>query len=61
MILFCVFRFGTDELKREYLAPSISGDVVSCLGVSEPSAGSDVAGSYLSTVVCKSFRTRQFF
>jgi citronellyl-CoA dehydrogenase len=36
-------RFGSDELKREYLAPAISGDVVTCIGVSEPSGGSDVA------------------
>ena len=37
-------RFGSDELKREFLAPSISGDAVGCIGVSEPAAGSDVAG-----------------
>jgi citronellyl-CoA dehydrogenase len=36
-------RFGTDELKREYLAPTIAGDYVGCLGVSEPGGGSDVA------------------
>ena len=36
-------RFGSDELKREYLAPSIAGDLIGCLGVSEPSGGSDVA------------------
>ncbi|XP_034984830.2 probable acyl-CoA dehydrogenase 6 [Zootoca vivipara] len=36
-------RFGSEELKREFLAPSIAGDVVACLGVSEPGAGSDVA------------------
>ncbi|XP_061441653.1 probable acyl-CoA dehydrogenase 6 isoform X2 [Rhineura floridana] len=36
-------RFGSDELKREFLAPSIAGDVVACLGVSEPGAGSDVS------------------
>jgi len=36
-------RFGTDELRREFLAPSIAGDYVSCIGVSEPGAGSDVA------------------
>jgi len=36
-------RFGSDELRREFLAPSIAGDFVSCLGVSEPGAGSDVA------------------
>ncbi|HWK64887.1 MAG TPA: acyl-CoA dehydrogenase family protein [Rhizobiaceae bacterium] len=36
-------RFGTDGVKRNFLAPSIAGDVVSCLGVSEPGGGSDVA------------------
>jgi citronellyl-CoA dehydrogenase len=36
-------RFGTDEVKREFLAPSIAGDYVACLGVSEVGAGSDVA------------------
>lgn len=36
-------RFGSDELKREFLAPAIAGDTVGCIGVSEPGAGSDVA------------------
>ena len=36
-------RFGSDELRRDYLAPTIAGDMVACLGVSEPSGGSDVA------------------
>ena len=36
-------RFGSDELRREFLAPSIAGDMVGCLGVSEASGGSDVA------------------
>jgi len=36
-------RFGTDELRREFLSPSIAGDMVGCLGVSEPGGGSDVA------------------
>ncbi|GMV01401.1 MAG: acyl-CoA dehydrogenase [Burkholderiales bacterium] len=36
-------RFGSDALKREFLAPSIAGDRVACLGVSEVGAGSDVA------------------
>ena len=36
-------RFGSDELRREFLAPAISGDAVGCIGVSEPGAGSDVA------------------
>jgi len=36
-------RFGSDELKREYLAPAIAGDMVGCIGVSEVGGGSDVA------------------
>ncbi len=36
-------RHGSDELRRQFLAPSISGDMVGCIGVSEPGAGSDVA------------------
>ncbi len=37
-------RFGSDYLKTEFLAPSIAGELVGCIGVSEPNAGSDVAG-----------------
>ena len=37
-------RFGSDELRAEFLAPAISGEQVTCIGVSEPGAGSDVAG-----------------
>ena len=36
-------RFGSDELRREFLAPSIAGDMIGCIGVSEPGGGSDVA------------------
>jgi len=36
-------RFGSDEVRGEFLAPAISGDAVACIGVSEPGAGSDVA------------------
>jgi citronellyl-CoA dehydrogenase len=36
-------RFGSDELRREFLAPAVAGDMVACIGVSEPTAGSDVA------------------
>ena len=36
-------RFGSDELRKQFLAPSISGEYVACIGVSEPGAGSDVA------------------
>ena len=36
-------RFGSDEVRKEFLAPAIAGDAVACIGVSEPGAGSDVA------------------
>lgn len=45
-------RFGSDELKRQFLAPSIAGDIVACLGVSEVGSGSDVA-SIKTTAVPK--------
>ena len=37
-------RFGSDELREQFLAPAIAGDMVGCIGVSEPGAGSDVSG-----------------
>ncbi len=36
-------RFGSDEVREQFLKPSISGEYVACLGVSEVGAGSDVA------------------
>src|SRR6516164_4182091 len=36
-------QFGSPELKRTFLEPSIRGDYVGCIGVTEPDAGSDVA------------------
>ncbi len=36
-------RFGNDELRREFLVPAISGEMVASIAVSETSGGSDVA------------------
>ncbi len=36
-------RFGSEHVCENFLRPSISGEFVSCIGVSEPHAGSDVA------------------
>jgi len=36
-------RWGTHELKQEFLAPAIAGEVVCSIAVSEASGGSDVA------------------
>jgi alkylation response protein AidB-like acyl-CoA dehydrogenase len=39
-----VHLFGTDEQKQKYLVPAIKGEKIACLGITEPDAGSDVAG-----------------
>jgi citronellyl-CoA dehydrogenase len=36
-------RYGSDELCEQFLRPAIAGELVACIGVSEPSAGSDVS------------------
>ena len=36
-------RFGSPELCQEFLVPAVAGDMVGCIGVSEPGAGSDVS------------------
>jgi citronellyl-CoA dehydrogenase len=37
-------KYGSEELKKRFLEPAIKGDMVGCIGVTEPGAGSDVAG-----------------
>jgi acyl-CoA dehydrogenase len=37
-------RFGNDEQKERYLRPGIKGESIGALGITEPEAGSDVAG-----------------
>ncbi|GGG54421.1 acyl-CoA dehydrogenase family protein [Bizionia arctica] len=39
-----VNKEGSDEIKEKYLAPSITGDKIGCLCITEPFGGSDVAG-----------------
>ncbi len=39
-----IHLLGTEDLKQRYLVPSIKGEKISCLGITEPGAGSDVAG-----------------
>ncbi|HTJ42669.1 MAG TPA: acyl-CoA dehydrogenase family protein [Kofleriaceae bacterium] len=36
-------RYGSDELRKEFLAPAIAGEAVASIAVSEVSGGSDVA------------------
>ncbi len=37
-------QFGSEDLKRRYLIPAIAGETCSAIAVTEPDAGSDVAG-----------------
>jgi acyl-CoA dehydrogenase len=39
-----VWRFGTEEQLERFLAPAIRGELIGALGITEPGAGSDVAG-----------------
>jgi acyl-CoA dehydrogenase len=39
-----VFTYGTEDQKQRYLVPAITGDKIGALAVTEPDAGSDVAG-----------------
>jgi acyl-CoA dehydrogenase len=39
-----VWKFGTEEQKQRLLAPAIRGELIAALGITEPGAGSDVAG-----------------
>jgi alkylation response protein AidB-like acyl-CoA dehydrogenase len=45
-----IATFGTEEQKQRYLAPSIRGEKIACLGITEPGAGSDVANVQTTAV-----------
>ncbi len=44
MVLPPIHLLGTEELKQRYLPPGIAGEKIGALGITEPGAGSDVAG-----------------
>lgn len=44
MVLPPIEMLGTEDIKQRYLVPGIKGDVIGSLGITEPGAGSDVAG-----------------
>lgn len=39
-----IVKLGTDEQKRRWLAPTLAGELISALAITEPGGGSDVAG-----------------
>ena len=36
-----IYKYGSEQLKDKYLPGIISGDLISCIGITEPDAGSD--------------------
>jgi alkylation response protein AidB-like acyl-CoA dehydrogenase len=44
MVLPPIEMLGTEEQKQRYLVPGMQGTRIGCLGITEPGAGSDVAG-----------------
>jgi alkylation response protein AidB-like acyl-CoA dehydrogenase len=44
MAIAPILAFGTEEQKQRWAVPAIAGDVIISLGITEPDAGSDVAG-----------------
>jgi alkylation response protein AidB-like acyl-CoA dehydrogenase len=43
MLVPTLLEVGSEEQKREYIAPTLRGDIIWCQGYSEPGAGSDLA------------------
>ena len=41
---FTVFEYGNEEQKRKWIPPLLSGERIGCFAITEPDAGSDVAG-----------------
>jgi len=44
MVLPPIEMLGTEDIKQRYLVPGIKGEKIGSLGITEPGAGSDVAG-----------------
>jgi alkylation response protein AidB-like acyl-CoA dehydrogenase len=42
--ILCILAYGTEEQKLKYLVPALKGEKIGAIGISEPDAGSDVAG-----------------
>jgi alkylation response protein AidB-like acyl-CoA dehydrogenase len=50
MVLPPVHLLGTEDQKQRYLVPGIKGERIGALGITEPGAGSDVAGIRTSAI-----------
>jgi acyl-CoA dehydrogenase len=47
-----IWKFGTEEQKQRYLVPAIRGEKIGALAITEPDAGSDVAGLRTRATPC---------
>ncbi len=43
MVCPLLHKIGSEDIKERYLKPSLLGEKIGCLGITEPDAGSDVA------------------
>jgi len=50
MVAKIINKLGTDEQKAEILRPALKGEIIICLGFSEPESGSDVAAAQTKAV-----------
>ncbi|HYC54539.1 MAG TPA: acyl-CoA dehydrogenase family protein [Candidatus Binatia bacterium] len=51
MFVPTLLQYGTEEQKRQYIGPTIRGEMIWCQGYSEPGAGSDLASLKTSAVL----------
>jgi hypothetical protein len=51
-----ISQYGTEELKQKYLVPTIAGDVIAAVAMTEPGAGSD-----LSAMKCTAVKEGDFY
>jgi glutaryl-CoA dehydrogenase len=44
LAMYAIWRFGSEDQKREWLPPMAAGEAIGCFGLTEPDFGSDPAG-----------------
>ena len=50
LVMYPIFKFGTDEQKEKYLPQLASGEMIGCFGLTEPDHGSDPGGMQTTAV-----------